>query len=452
MHCHLYLGTASHVLLEVGRPIRARALGEITRRVSMIPWEKILDIPETRELLFKFHISAAKSRLLHTTAIRDHFLEGIFIALKHKDPKKQVTDHNAKVKDMKDEDSGLVHLKVHVFRDEAQISIITSETPIHQRKYRLEPCKAPLREDLAFAFLLAAGWKPTYHIPGGQVNDKIPVYTSLLDPFCGSGTIPIEAAAMASGLAPGRLRPPPLKGTTLYNPKLWESMVIKALQVSAAVDSSSINIGASDRDKGAVKATLANAARAGVHDMIDIKDCAFTKHPWLDGLEKMDNLLLVGNLPFGKRTRIPKSNDKKHKQLPLYQSLATIVNGFMSKKLNIGAMFLTDDRDLVRSAGFKTQLKAELDTKAGGITVKGMRLQLPYSVVREGTKVDATAALESRSSTSESDTVNSEARPVASESDTVDAESIVSNCAVETSEVTVPFIPDSLEQEVRTVG
>jgi putative N6-adenine-specific DNA methylase len=438
LHCHLYLGTASNVYLHMGHPFRARALGELTRRVSLIPWGTILHVPEKSELFFKLQVSAALSRLIHTTAIRDHVLEGIFIALKHPDPKKQLADHNAKVKNMKDDELPFTHLKVHIFRDEAQISIVTSETPIHQRTYRLETCKAPLREDLAFAFLWAAGWKPAYHLPGGKINNESPLYTSLLDPFCGSGTIPIEAACMASGLAPGRLRPPPLKGTTLYNPKLWKNMVTKALEISAAVDSSNIKILASDRDKGAAKATLANAARAGVHDMIEVQDCAFTKHPWLDGLPTMENFLLVGNLPFGKRTRMPANKDRKHDLLPMYQSLATVVNKFMDKKLNVGAMFLTDNRDLVRMAGFKTQFKAALDTKSGGTTVKGMRLELPYLIETGGRKIEPESSPGPHSPGAESSQTQ---RTLIDESNTNDGK-----------ETTDPMVPDSLDQEVSTVG
>jgi 23S rRNA G2445 N2-methylase RlmL len=394
-----------------------------------------LHVPGKNGLFFKLKVSAAQSRLLHTTAIRDHVLEGIFMALKYQDPKKQVADHNAKVKNMKEEESPFLHLKIHVFHDEAQISIITSETPIHQRTYRLETCKAPLREDLAFAFLWAAGWKPAYRLPGGKMNNDSQLYTSLIDPFCGSGTIPIEAAAMASGLPPGRLRPPPFKGTTLYNPKLWRKMVTKALEISAAVDSSDILIQASDRDKGAARATLSNAARAGVGDMINTKDCAFTKHPWLDGQATKDKLLFVGNLPFGKRTRIPAKKDKKHVLLPLYQSLATIVNKFMDKKLNFGAMFLTDNRDLVRMAGFKTQFQAALDTKSGGTLVKGMRLQLPYSIESGGLKGEPEPSPKFHSVGTESS-----------------GAAVSDEDANDEREPEDPTVSDSLDHEIRTVG
>ena len=87
-----------------------------------------------------------------------------------------------------------------------QISIDTSSTPLHQHSCRSEMAKAPLREDIAYSMLYAAGLQN---------------YQGLLDPMCGSGTIAIEGAAMKLGLPPGRLRNLSLDGTAFHSPELW---------------------------------------------------------------------------------------------------------------------------------------------------------------------------------------------------------------------------------------
>jgi 23S rRNA G2445 N2-methylase RlmL len=180
---------------------------------------------------------------------------------------------------------------------------------------------------------------------------------------------------MASGLPPGRLRPAPLKGTCLYDPKKWESLVESALAKSAALDKSLFKISASDRNKGGVTATESNAKRAGVFDLIKTETCAFTAHPWLQKASEVpENLLLGSNLPFGRRLELSSKSkeDSKHPLLPLYQSLANVLNSLISKNSRVGAILLTDQRKLIQMGGFDRQFDQTLYTKHGGIPVSGM--------------------------------------------------------------------------------
>jgi putative N6-adenine-specific DNA methylase len=374
LNCHLYLGTASNVFLRCGEPFSARALGELERKVELIPWNKILSLEDDSVPRFHFKVTSAKSRLLHNTAIRDKVLVGIYKSLGYNDFEAQKDANNAKGDAVENDQP--IRLTVQFFRDKVQISIDTSDTPIHQRAYRLETAKAPLREDLAFAFLYGAGWKPAFTLTADRDETRAePAFTSFLDPFCGSGTLAIEAAAMAAGLPPGRLRPAPLKGTSLYNPGKWESLVADALHKSTRIDASEILIRASDRDKGAVRATKSNAERAGVLGQIEAEDCAFTAHPWLDKPSNTPgNLLLAANLPFGRRISAPSKhrNYLKHPLLPLYQSLANHFNSLSDAGCQFGAVLLTDDRELLRLGGFCETFDTTLSTKHGGIPVSGM--------------------------------------------------------------------------------
>ena len=404
MRCHLFLGTASNIFLRCGDPFTARALGELSRKVQAMPWKNILDFDDVDQPpKFKVKVKSSKSRLLHTTAIRDHLLSGIYASLgfaahaqKQKDLKKNSKNEKQASRDDNDddeeeEDDGTaVRLTIHFFRDKAQIAIDTSATPLHRRAYRLASGKAPLREDLAFAFLFSAGWRPVYALSDKkQQLVSQPKFTSVIDPFCGSGTLAIEAAAMASGLPPGRLRPAPLAGTTLYDPEGWEKLVMQAMQRSAAIDSSAIKVCASDRDRGAVESTKSNAQRAGVLGLIETQDCAFSKHPWLEKpADAPENLLLVGNLPFGRRLKVPlhKRNHKKNPLLPLYQSIATHLDSFGDSGKELTAMFLSDEPVLFGVAGCAQKFDTAFSTKHGGIQVSGVLVKPAANASPKGTK------------------------------------------------------------------
>jgi putative N6-adenine-specific DNA methylase len=358
LNCHLYLGTATQVLIRCGDTFAARGLPELRRKVEKLPWNEIL----RDDVQLKIRVSSSKSLLMHSTAIRDRVVEGIYGVLG-----REVPD----AKELEETSENAVPLTVRVSRDRVQISIDSSLTPMHQRGYRLETGKAPLREDLAYAFLLAAGWKPL-PIHGRQDSQEASMYNAFLDPFCGSGTIPIEAASMASGLPPGRLLSAPFRGTHLHDPDSWEKLVMKALKKSAGIEST-VQISASDRDKGGLEITKSNAKRAGVLGMIDVQHCAFSGHPWLeDAANTPDRMLMAANLPFGRRVSPLGSKDRIKQFLPLHQTLATRFGDLSDAGRQFTAILLTDDPVLVRRGGYKTGLNIKFSTKHGGIPVSAM--------------------------------------------------------------------------------
>ena len=367
LRCHLYLGTASNVFLRCGAPFTARHLAELRRKVELLPWSQLLW--RNRNLQFQVKVTSSKSRLMHTTAIRERVVQGIDKALGRDDEKEEPV-----VTEKAQQDGPVVRLSIQVIRDQVQISIDTSLTPLHQRAYRLETARAPLREDLAFAFLWSAGWKPAW--TGDKQQEKmsktVPVHTSFLDPFCGAGTIAIEAAAIAAGLAPGRLRPAPLEGTHLYSPRLWKQLVMKSMTDSARIGSSTVQIKASDRVEGCIAAAQSNAKRAGVLDMIDFATTPFSSHQWLENpATAPSKMLLASNLPFGRRIKTT-SNDKTYPKLPLYQTLAHRLTKMSDAGNSAAAILLTNDPRLVRQAGFPNDVKTAFSAKHGGIPVSAM--------------------------------------------------------------------------------
>lgn len=324
LRCGLWLGTASHLLVRLAE-FRCRALGELQRKAAELPWADWLRPRVSLEV----HATTRGSRVYHTGAAEERIENGIAKALGSTPPRVHPDDD--------------IVARVHVrFRDDlCTVSLDATSSPLHRRGYRLDARKAPLREDLAHALLLASGWTP------GE---------AVLDPFCGSGTIAIEAAGLARGLAPGRLRPPPLEHLALFSPELWDEVRRETRTPAATTD-----IQASDRDEGAIAAARENASRAGVADAIDLQAVPISAQPWLCGDGTPERGVLVTNPPFGLRVA------KGGSLLPLYQTL-----GHKAAKLGPGwrLAMLAHDVRMARRTGLP--LHAAFTTKHGGLTVTAM--------------------------------------------------------------------------------
>ena len=406
---HLYLGTASHVYLRLNDngvagayPIfRARGFSELKRKLKdmMISqqWNKLLLENSSHPLDLQVHVTTSKSKLMHTKAVEERVWEtlgdiGIY-KLRHAD---------------KSDDGGsrpIVRLLVRIDRDEVQVSLDTSSSstaiPLHMRGYRLNPFKAPIREDLAFALLLAGGLKPAWNLKpllpnndGMKLgNDPKESYAAsgiqLFDPLCGSGTIAIEGCSILAGLPPGRFRPAPLQGTSLCNPALWEVMKSKALSASLLASStdegkeenpSIILVAANDINQSAISAAKSNAKRAGVEQLIDFKVGSFKVHPLFQSTAKKpvfnlpheQTLHVVTNPPFvGKRLSTP--NESKSST---YKKLA---KSMFSLPYKTRCTIIGNDPRLLRESSLP--LDVAFSTKHGGLSVLAMTGQISESSI-----------------------------------------------------------------------
>jgi putative N6-adenine-specific DNA methylase len=209
MRTCLWLGTASHVLIRAAE-FPCRALGELQRKAALLPWGDWL----RPQVPVEVRASAHSSRVYHTGAIVERIENAITGA---------IGPPPAPGRD----DEPCAHVRVRFRGDTCTISIDATATPLHRRGYRLESAKAPLREDLAHALVLASGWHRE---------------EALLDPFCGSGTIAIEAAGLGLGLPPGRDRDPPLHHLALFDAAAWAEASQRPDPTGAP------RIAASDRD------------------------------------------------------------------------------------------------------------------------------------------------------------------------------------------------------------
>ncbi|NLC71209.1 MAG: class I SAM-dependent RNA methyltransferase [Desulfuromonadaceae bacterium] len=275
---NLTLRTASRVLVRIGR-VRCRDFPALFQKTLRLPWGRF--IRPGAPLLVR--ASSHASRLVHTGRIA----ETVTAAVGHclgSPPLDPVLAEQLVVARFED--------------DECLLSVDSSGELLHRRGYRTENLQAPLRETLAAGILMVLGW-----------NGK----SSLLDPMCGSGTIPIEAALLAANRAPGKDRRFAFMNWPHYRPGLWQALVKELTGRETPV---SMVIHGSDIDSAALDMATANARRAGVSEFIrfDRKPMEVLSPPVSPGL-------LLCNPPYGKRLA------KEENLGPLYRRLGDLLRG-----------------------------------------------------------------------------------------------------------------------------
>ncbi len=326
---NLWLRTASRILLRVGA-FHARALGELERRAALLPWDRYL-VPERQVNL---RVTSRKSRLYHQRAIAERVANGI----------REVTGASAGSADRDEEESGDEQVVVvRVLRDECLVSLDSSGELLHRRGYRLAIAKAPLRETLAAALVMASEWDRLH---------------PLIDPFSGSGTIPIEAALLARRIPPGFHRRFGFQQWPGYESARWDALVESARE--GILPAAPGPILGSDRDAGAVEAAQSNAVRAGV-----ASDLLFQKAS-VSALRSPGPVgWVVTNPPYGTRV------GERQRLRDLYAKFGSVLrSGFPGWCLTI----------LVAAGGLERQLgiplRTSLSTNNGGIAVRALSTPL----------------------------------------------------------------------------
>ncbi len=234
---NLLLRTASRVLARLST-FYATDFSELRTKASRLPWERYLRPDQPVSI----RATCRESKLYHSDAVIERVLGAIGDRLGASVTLGATADEEA--------DRPAQLAVVRLFKNRCTVSVDASGALLHRRGYRLATAKAPLRETLAAGLVLASGW-----------DGRAP----LLDPFCGAGTIPIEATLWARNIAPGKARDFAFMAWPDFTPDVWESTLAAAI---AAERPDAPPILASDRDAGAIRAAEANAARAGVADDI----------------------------------------------------------------------------------------------------------------------------------------------------------------------------------------
>jgi len=234
---NLWLRTANRVLLTVAT-FPAPAPEALYEGTKAVPWPDLFPV----EARFAVVASVRDSGITHSH----------FAALKVKDA---VADRfRGRLQRRPDVDTVDPQVRIHlrIFRDECTLSLDTSGESLNRRGYREDPTEASLRETLAAGMVMLTGWDGS---------------APLADPVCGAGTVPIEAALLASGRAPGLSRSSfGFQRLAGYDRKVWDALVAEARDRARAA--LPVRIEGSDRSGEAIRGAMRNARRAGVAGMV----------------------------------------------------------------------------------------------------------------------------------------------------------------------------------------
>lgn len=265
---------ASRVLVRLAH-FEARDFATLEKHAARVPWARVL----TAEASVRLRVTCRKSRLYHSDAVAERVARSLTAVMSGVQVSGRARDDED---DDGADDAAVSQLIVVRFdRDRCTISADSSGALLHRRGWRPAVAKAPLRETLAATMLAAAPW-----------DGEVP----LVDPFCGSGTIGIEAALRVRRMAPGLARS--------FAMERWpgaDGAAYNAVR-QAARDAILPGVGAPivlrDRDAGAIAAARANAERAGVLGDLHIEQGALSETD-LAGLGPRG--LLLTNPPYGLR-------------------------------------------------------------------------------------------------------------------------------------------------------
>ena len=247
---NIFLRTAERVMIQVGR-FKATTFEELFQGIKNLPWEEY--IPEDGKFWVK-KASSINSKLFSPSDIQSIAKKAMVERMKQKYHKEWFK-----------EDGAAYPVRIFLLKDEVTVALDTSGDSLHKRGYRTMTSKAPLTETLAASLIMLTPWR----------KDRI-----LVDPFCGSGTFPIEAAMIAANVAPGMNRDfTAEEWTNLIDRKLWYEWVKEAEDM---IDTTvKVDIQGYDIDGDVIKAARENAKRAGVEHMIHFQQRAVAdlSHP-----------------------------------------------------------------------------------------------------------------------------------------------------------------------------
>ncbi|WP_394233404.1 class I SAM-dependent RNA methyltransferase [Niallia oryzisoli] len=261
---NLWLRTADRVKLKVGE-FKATSFDELFEKTKALPWEKFL--PENAE--FPVSGKSVKSKLFSVSDCQAIVKKAIVERMKH----------HYKKNGWFEENGPLFKIEVALHKDMALLTIDTSGSGLHKRGYRVGQGEAPLKETLAAALVLLTNWTP----------DR-----PFVDPFCGSGTIPIEAALIGQNIAPGFNREFVSEGWSWIDQKVWDDARIEVEDL--AKYDQPLDITGSDIDHRLVTIAKENAFESGLGDIITFKQMRVQ-----DFTAQKDYGVLVGNPPYGER-------------------------------------------------------------------------------------------------------------------------------------------------------
>lgn len=305
---NVFLRTTERILLKIGK-FRAESFEELFEKTKALPWENY--IPEDGRF-WVAKANSVKSKLYSPSDIQSIMKKAIVERLKLKYKK-----------DWFPETGKDFPIRVSFMKDEITIGLDTSGDSLHKRGYRKLTSKAPVTETLAAALILLTPWK----------SDRI-----LVDPFCGCGTIPIEAAMIGANIAPGMNRSFTAQGWQQLIPeKYWREAVEEAEDVRRR--DVEMNIQGYDIDGDIVRAARENARLAGVDSYIH-----FQQRPMQELKNPKKYGFIITNPPYGERL------EDKASMPGLYQEMGKTFAGLDSWSYYIITAFEEAEKYIGRKA------------------------------------------------------------------------------------------------------
>jgi len=305
---------ASKVLVRIGS-FKVQHLSQLDKRMRSFPWGETLrpDVP------VRVDASCKSSRIYHSGAVIERIENAI------QDQLGAQVSREAEV-----------CIKARIHNDLCTISVDTSGEMLHKRGHKEAVSKAPMRENLAALMLRQCGF-----------SGKEPV----VDPMCGSGTFIIEAAEIAAALYPGRSRHFAFEHLKTFDDAKWQELRNRENNKIATA-----RFYGSDRDAGAIRMSLANAARAGVSELTEFQQLPVTELMPPDGPPG----LVIVNPPYGARIGNVKELNA------LYRSLGqTLKDRFSGWRVGL----ITSADSLAKKAGLPFVQESET-IDHGGLRVK----------------------------------------------------------------------------------
>ncbi|PAV29459.1 RNA methyltransferase [Virgibacillus profundi] len=311
--CNLWLRSADRIRLLVGR-FNTTSFDELFESTKALPWEEFI----SEEGKFPVSGKSVNSKLYSVPDCQAIVKKAIAERLKLKyglATKMPETGADYKV-------------EVSLLKDIATLTIDTSGAGLHKRGYRIGQGEAPLKETMAAALVMLTNWKPEY---------------PLIDPFCGSGTIAIEAALIGQNIAPGFNREFASENWDFIKSKLWEEAFQEA-EDKANYDQK-LEITGSDIDHSLIKISGENAMEAGLGDLIKWKQMQVK-----DLYIRKENGYIIGNPPYGERL------GDKDKVAEIYRDFGSVMKDHPSWSVYILTAFENFEKQYEQKATKKRKL------------------------------------------------------------------------------------------------
>ncbi len=283
---NLWLRTADRVRLKIGE-FKAVTFDELFEKTKALPWAELL--PE--DAAFPVDGKSVQSTLFSISDCQAIVKKAVVESMKKR-------YRTAWFK----EDGPLYRIEVSMLRDMATLTIDTSGPGLHKRGYRVTGSEAPLKETLAAALVLLSRWKPDI---------------TLIDPFCGSGTIPIEAAMIGQNIAPGMNRNFVSEKWPGIPQEMWREA--RRETHDRADYERALDLSGTDINSDLIDIARKNAFEAGVDQQIH-----FQTRPFAELSSKKKYGKIICNPPYGERLGSLKEADKLYKTMgKIFRNLDT---------------------------------------------------------------------------------------------------------------------------------